>query len=166
MLKSYLLLPLILIAGMFGPFFGIIQEGRAKDISHELAPGFRYETELRSSFHHPAPTELEDRDCSDQARLYEGGRASWYGPGFHGRKMANGRTFNMNGYTVAHRRLPLGTRVCISNPQNGKWVFATVTDRGDFHKYGRVVDLSKRVAQDLDIMEEGVASVKIYVVSI
>jgi rare lipoprotein A len=79
--------------------------------------------------------------------------------------MANGRIFNMHDYTVAHRRLPLGTRVCISNPQNGKWVFATVTDRGPYI-HGRVVDLSKRVAQDLDIMDSGVAPVKIYVVSI
>ncbi len=165
MLKKYLILPLILIAGMFGPFFGIAQEGRTKDISLELAPGFRHDTKMYPRLRSPAPTELDDRDCSDQSRLYQGGSGSWYGPGFHGRKMANGRIFNMHDYTVAHRRLPLGTRVCISNPQNGKWVFATVTDRGPYI-HGRVVDLSKRVAQDLDIMDSGVAPVKIYVVSI
>ena len=163
MLKKYLLFPICFMVGIFGSFFGQAQANKPQDTAFELAPGFRYDYEMPPGRRSPFPAELDRLPCERQTRLYEGGSASWYGPGFHGRKMANGRIFNMHDYTVAHRELPLGTRVCITNPKNGKWAFATVTDRGPY-AHGRIVDLSKRVAQDLDIVDHGVAPVKIYLV--
>jgi rare lipoprotein A len=66
----------------------------------------------------------------------------------------------MYGYTIAHRELPLGTKVCVANPANGKGVVATVTDRGPYVGK-RIADLSKRVADDLDITARGVGIVTI-----
>ncbi len=72
--------------------------------------------------------------------------------------MANGATYNMYALTVAHRKLPLGTHVCIQNPENGKAVLATVTDRGPYVN-GRIIDLSQKVAEVLGITERGTAYV-------
>lgn len=83
-------------------------------------------------------------------------RASYYAHYFHGRKMANGKPFNMYGYTVAHKTLPLGTRVRVS--RGGKSIDVTVTDRGPY-KPGRELDLSYQVAKDLGLIEPGVAPV-------
>ena len=73
--------------------------------------------------------------------------------------MANGKPFDMDAYTVAHRNLSLGTRVCLRNPKNNKEVFAMVTDRGPYVE-PRIVDLSKRIASELEI---GLGTVEIYV---
>lgn len=72
------------------------------------------------------------------------GIASWYGPGFHGRLTASGEIFNQYAMTVAHKQLPFGTTIRITNIRNGKSVIAKVNDRGPFIK-GRVLDLSKGV---------------------
>lgn len=91
--------------------------------------------------------------------------ASWYGPGFHGRQMANGETFNQYAMTVAHRTLPFGTTLCIKNPENGATVVAKVTDRGPYEsifrpgKEPRDIDLSKGVADKLGVTEQGIAQV-------
>jgi rare lipoprotein A len=77
--------------------------------------------------------------------------------------MANGLRYDMHRFTVAHRKLPLGTTVCITNPKNGRSVVATVTDRGPYAGK-RIVDLSKRIATELDILKVGVASVEIHVI--
>lgn len=166
MIKKYILFPLMILAGIFGPFFGIAQEGRTKHVSLEQTAGTRHVRTLESRQLLPLiktalSVETDVSPCEHTSELYEKGEASWYGPGFNGRKMANGRIFNMNAYTVAHRELPLGTRICISNPENGKSVHATVTDRGPY-AHGRIIDLSKQVAKVLDIMENGVAPVRIY----
>ena len=79
-----------------------------------------------------------------------------------GKEMANGQSFNMNALTVAHRTLPLGTQICIKNPENGKTVFATVTDRGPYSA-GRIIDLSKGAAEMLGITESGISFVSILV---
>ncbi len=81
--------------------------------------------------------------------------ASWYGPGYHGRPMANGEIFNMYDNVIAHKELPLGTKVELINPENGKRVMAVVKDRGPFIK-GRDVDLSYGLARKLDMVEKGV----------
>lgn len=91
--------------------------------------------------------------------------ASWYGPGFHGRTMANGNIYNQHAMTVAHKTLPFGTKLCIKNPENGAVVVATVTDRGPYEsiyrpgKAPRDIDLSKGVADKLGVTEQGVAKV-------
>ena len=94
------------------------------------------------------------------------GMASWYGPGFHGRPMANGEIFNQNAIVVAHRTLPLGFKVKITNLENGKSIVAPVLDRGPYVKnasgqYTREIDLSSAVAEALDTKQKGVVRVKI-----
>lgn len=76
------------------------------------------------------------------------GRASWYGPGFHGRKTASGQTFDPRQLTAAHPRLPLGSRARVTNLDNGKAVEVTINDRGP-HGGGRIIDLSRAAARRL-----------------
>lgn len=98
--------------------------------------------------------------CIPRASPAQKGIASWYGGMFHGRTMANGKKYDMNLFTVAHRTLPLGTKVCITNPENGVSVKARVTDRGPY-KHPRIVDLSRMVASKLGVIEQGLAVVEI-----
>lgn len=86
------------------------------------------------------------------------GKASWYGPGFHGRKTANGEKFNMNALTAAHRRLPLGTIIRVENPANGEYQIVRINDRGPYIK-GRMIDLSYRAAKDLGFDDKGITKV-------
>ena len=88
--------------------------------------------------------------------------ASWYGRHHHGRTMANGQPFNMNGLTLAHKDIPLGTRVELENPETGQKVKAVVTDRGPYVR-GRDVDLSYRLAKQLSLTKQGVANLKLRV---
>lgn len=88
------------------------------------------------------------------------GSASWYGPGFHGKKTSNGEIYNMNALTAAHKTLPLGTQVRVTNTSNGKSVVVRVNDRGPFHG-DRVIDLSKGAAAQLGFVNNGKANVKI-----
>ena len=91
------------------------------------------------------------------------GKASYYSNGLHGRKMSNGERYDRNAFTCAHRTLPFGTRLKITNPRNGKSVIVRVTDRGPFVR-GRVVDLSYAAAQELGTIASGVAYVKVELV--
>ena len=84
------------------------------------------------------------------------GLASWYGPGFHGRRTASGETFDTNDLTAAHRTLPFGTRVRVVNERNGREVVVRINDRGPF-AHGRVIDLSRAAAQTIGV--SGVAKV-------
>lgn len=86
------------------------------------------------------------------------GSASWYGPGFHGKKTASGKTFNQNAMTAAHRSLPFGTVVKVTNQKTGKVVKVTITDRGPFHK-GRILDLSAAAAAKLGTKQAGTGKV-------
>ena len=88
------------------------------------------------------------------------GKASWYGPGFHGRKTANGERFDMNTLTAAHRTLPISSYVRVTNLANGKSVVVRINDRGPYHG-NRVMDLSKAAAQELGFIRTGTAQVKI-----
>ena len=78
------------------------------------------------------------------------GVASWYGPGFHGKKTANGERFNTHDLTAAHKTLPFGTQVRVTNEQTGKSVVVRINDRGPY-VHGRVIDLSKAAAQAVGI---------------
>lgn len=88
------------------------------------------------------------------------GKASWYGPGFHGKKTASGARFNQHQLTAAHRSLPLGTRAVVTNLKTGKQVKVTINDRGPYVK-GRSIDLSRAAAQKLGIERDGIALVRI-----
>ncbi len=91
------------------------------------------------------------------------GTASWYGIPFHGRKTANGETYDMNGLTCAHRTLPFGTILLVTNTENNRTVTVRVTDRGPFIS-GRIVDLSRGAAAALDMLDTGTAQVSLKVV--
>jgi rare lipoprotein A len=88
------------------------------------------------------------------------GKASWYGPGFAGRPMANGERFRPLAPVVAHRRLPLGTKVLVRNLRNGKVARATVKDRGPYVP-GRILDVSQGVARKLGMERQGLAMVEV-----
>lgn len=88
------------------------------------------------------------------------GLASWYGPYFHGRLTANGEIYDMYAPTAAHLTLPLGSLVRVTNPANGLSKVVRINDRGPYVE-GREIDLSFRVARDLDLVERGVGQVKI-----
>ena len=95
---------------------------------------------------------------------FQQGIASWYGPGFHGRKTANGERFNQNALTAAHRHLPIGTKVLVTNVSNGKSVEVRINDRGPYIK-GRVIDLSKAAAERVGMIQPGTASIQIRIIS-
>ncbi|MHB1104566.1 MAG: septal ring lytic transglycosylase RlpA family protein [Devosia sp.] len=86
------------------------------------------------------------------------GGASWYGPGFHGKKAASGQRFDQNAMTAAHKSLPFGTVVRVVDQRTGKSVKVTINDRGPFHK-GRIIDLSKAAATKLGIRGAGTGKV-------
>ena len=87
------------------------------------------------------------------------GKASFYGKMFHGRKTASGKVYDMYKYTCAHKTLPFGTMLKVTNKTNGKTVTVEVTDRGPYVK-GRIIDLSVAAAMDLDMMKAGVVAVE------
>ena len=78
------------------------------------------------------------------------GLASWYGPGFHGRKTASGEPFNAGALTAAHRTFPFGTRVRVVNKRNGRSVVVRINDRGPY-AHGRVIDLSRAAAHAIGV---------------
>lgn len=96
------------------------------------------------------------------AESYEAeGIASWYGPGFHGRRTASGKRFNTNKLTAAHRTLPFGTKVLVTNLSNDKTVEVEINDRGPAKKTQRLIDLSKAAAKKLGFASAGVTKVRV-----
>lgn len=88
------------------------------------------------------------------------GRASWYGPNFHGKKTSNGESYNMWQMTAAHKTLPMNTVVKVTNKNNGKSVVVRINDRGPFVNT-RIIDLSKKAASELDMISTGTAPVRL-----
>ena len=93
----------------------------------------------------------------------QSGIASWYGGVFQGRATANGETYDTNGYTCAHKELPFGTILEVTNLNNGRRVQVRVNDRGPFVD-DRVIDLTYAAARDLDMVRDGTAPVRIVAV--
>lgn len=96
-------------------------------------------------------------DVSPRAELGRG-KASWYGPGFQGRRTASGERFDMNAFTAAHRTLAFGTRVLVRNTRNGREVVVRITDRGP-HVRDRIIDLSQAAAAAIGMLRDGEAPV-------
>jgi rare lipoprotein A len=90
----------------------------------------------------------------------ETGKASFYADLLHGRLTANGERYDKNAMTAAHRSLPFGTRITVTNLTNGKQVTLRVNDRGPFVK-GRIVDVSKAAAKKLGMLQKGVVNVRL-----
>ena len=93
----------------------------------------------------------------------EYGKASYYGEEFHGRKTASGEVYDMWEFTCAHRRLPFGTKLKVTNLKSKKSVVVKVNDRGPFVR-GRILDLSFAAAKKIEMIKEGVVKVKIEVI--
>ena len=92
------------------------------------------------------------------------GAASWYGPGFYGRTTANGERFSKGTLTAAHRTLPFGTKVRVTNLSNGRSVLVRINDRGPF-KHHRVIDLAHGAASQLQMMQAGEVPVKLEILA-
>ncbi len=90
----------------------------------------------------------------EETRVIGSGRASYYGKRFAGRRTANGERFNPSALTAAHRTLPFGTRLKVTNPSNGRSVVVRINDRGPFHG-GRVIDLSREAARQIGLIQQG-----------
>jgi rare lipoprotein A len=99
-------------------------------------------------------------DGPDVQNFRQTGRASWYGKLFHGRRTANGERFNMNALTAAHRTLPLGSYVRVTNPDTNDSVVVKINDRGPYAR-GRVIDLSYAAARVLHLQHVGTGKVQI-----
>ncbi|MEM7062016.1 MAG: septal ring lytic transglycosylase RlpA family protein [Cyanobacteria bacterium P01_B01_bin.77] len=95
-------------------------------------------------------------------RSSQSGMASWYGPGFHGRRSASGESFNQYAMTAAHRTLPFGTQVRVTNLNNGRQVVVRINDRGPY-SHGRIIDLSAGAASEIGLQSAGVGPVQIEV---
>lgn len=92
------------------------------------------------------------------------GLASWYGPGFHGKKTSSGEIFNMYQLTAAHKTLSIGSYVMVTNLKNGKSVRVRINDRGPFVR-GRIIDLSYAAAKMIDLIGPGIVPVKVEVLN-
>lgn len=97
------------------------------------------------------------------------GLATYYGPGFHGRQTASGERFDQRDMTAAHRSLPLGTRVRVTNLENGESVELLINDRGPYgrnRRKGAIIDVSKGAARKLDFIADGLVRVRVEVLDV
>jgi rare lipoprotein A len=108
----------------------------------------------------PRRAQAQNPPAASRRHQVQRGRASYYGPKFSGRRMANGGRFNPNSNVAAHRTLPLGTRAQVTNLENGRTAEVRVADRGP-HVRGRVIDLTPRTAEQLGMREQGIAPVEV-----
>jgi len=102
--------------------------------------------------------EISAQTSGSFSEYTEFGTASWYGPGFHGRKTANGERFDTHDFTCAHKTLPFNTMLKVTNLENGRYTIVRVNDRGPFIK-GRIIDLSQAAKSEIGM--GGLAKVKI-----
>jgi rare lipoprotein A len=98
------------------------------------------------------------------SEIVQTGVASWYGPNFQGKTTSNKEIYNMNDLTAAHKSLPFGTYVMVTNLNNGKSVTVRINDRGPFVK-GRIIDLSYAAAKAIDMIDTGTAPVKLEILT-
>ena len=98
------------------------------------------------------------------ARFVQTGVASWYGPGFHGKRTANGEIYDQYALTAAHKSLPLGTQVRVTNLENEQAIQVRINDRGPFVE-GRIIDLSLAAAKGIGVYAPGTALVRVEVLS-
>ena len=98
--------------------------------------------------------------CSCGSYITKSGKASYYSDNLSGHKTANGEKYRPSEYTAAHKKLPFGTKVKVTNITNGKSVTVRINDRGPFVA-GRIIDLSKVAAKEIGLLSAGVAKVKI-----
>lgn len=119
-----------------------------------------------ASFAQPVKHEAAEKISGEKVAAVKSiqGSASWYGGKFHGRRTANGERYDMNKHTAAHKSLPFGTKVRVTNRNNGKSVIVRINDRGPFVG-NRIIDLSRGAAGVVDMIRSGIAPVVIEIMS-
>jgi peptidoglycan lytic transglycosylase len=110
------------------------------------------------------PKAPESTVSTPNAKPYQIGTASWYGKQFNGRSTASGEPYDMFQFTAAHRTLPLGTLVRVTNLRNGETVIVRINDRGPVPK-NRIIDLSYGAAQMLGLRARGIQKVRLDIVT-
>ncbi len=108
------------------------------------------------------PSRIKVSPSGSQSGASQTGIASWYGPGFHGKATASGTIYDQNDLTAAHQTLPLGTRVLVTNLENGSSIEVIINDRGPFAK-GRIIDLSYAAGKALGMIGPGTIPVRVEV---
>jgi rare lipoprotein A len=137
--------------------------GQGRENHHTGLRLKRVGTHLKAAYYrHPAK---HNRIHARMTSLHRGsspmrGVASWYGNEFHNRKTASGVRFDTHAMMAAHRTLPFGTKVRVTNLTNHKSCIVEITDRGPF-SHGRIIDLSYAAAEELGMMEAGIANVQL-----
>ena len=127
----------------------------------DTQPAFAASSDTKSSEARPKAKPAKAANAkSGKKDFRQVGTASWYGPGFQGRRTANGERFDQNALTAAHRTLPFGTRVRVTNLNNERSVVVRINDRGPFVR-GRVIDVSRAAAVRLDMLRAGVVPVRV-----
>lgn len=139
-------------AAVFGAALALAACGTTEAPRPTGAPGYKVGNpyQINGVWYYPA----EDFNYD------ETGIASWYGPGFHGGTTANGEPYDMNAETAAHKTLPMPSLVEVTNLENGRRIQVRINDRGPFVA-GRIIDLSRRSAQELGIDRAGTARVRV-----
>lgn len=108
----------------------------------------------------PVTAATEDRTALKAGAPLARGKASWYGPRFHGRRTANGERYDMHAFTAAHKTLPFGTKLRVRSVHTGKEVVVRINDRGPY-KHQRIIDLSRAAMVALGTLERGVTEVEL-----
>jgi rare lipoprotein A len=134
-----------------GVVFSLVFTGSPSTAQTKKIPATQRPYVINSKTYYPIPT----------AEGYtKEGIASWYGPGFHGRKTSNGEVYNMYEMTAAHKLLPMNTMLLVHNLENDRKVVVRVNDRGPFVR-DRIIDLSHTAAKALGILKKGTMRVEI-----
>ncbi len=107
-----------------------------------------------------SPASTPSHGKMPKPKAYQVGNASWYGKQFHGKATASGEAYDMFQFTAAHRTLPLGTWVKVTNLNNGRWIMVRVNDRGPVPE-SRIIDLSYGAAQMLGFRARGIEKVRL-----
>jgi rare lipoprotein A len=113
----------------------------------------------------PKPAAVLVKAKTGKQHWYQVGKASWYGPHFQGKETASGETFDMYDLTAAHRTLPMGSLVRVTNLKNGHQVTVRINDRGPVY-HSRIIDLSYKAAKILGLKAEGIQTVRLEVVAV
>ncbi len=113
----------------------------------------------------PSKTSVVTKEIRTKKHWYQVGKASWYGPHFQGKETASGETFDMYDLTAAHRSLPMGSLVRVTNLANGNQVTVRINDRGPIY-HSRIIDLSYKAAKLLGLKAAGVQTVRLEVVAV
>jgi len=160
-------LALMVMSGSFGPALAETQAGitsTAPEATASDLPRFVPSVEVTAEFAEAFapfddPTIVPAAPAPEgAATAINGGVASWYGPGFAGRRTASGERFNPGDLTAAHRTLPFGSKVRVTH--NGRSVVVRINDRGPFHG-GRVIDLSQAAAEQVGLRRAGSGRVEL-----